>query len=587
MSSFYIGSSGLRSSQNALNTTAHNMTNIDTPGYTRQQVQLGSRSYFSIAVTPNSISNKEAGMGVNYSNVKQVRDVFLDKSFRRESGRSMFYQVSGEAMSEVESVLGEMDNSPFQTTMEDLWTAIQEMSKDPTSSVTQGLFLQRAGEFVERSNYIYKGLSEYQDNLNLQVKTQVNQINKYGQQILDLNQKIRAIEAGKMEEPNDLRDDRNRILDELSKLANITVGNDIYGNVTVQLEGVDFIKGVTCYEIGLKEDVATGFYTPFWPMNASFTYTAEGTKNYYIENAKVFDLDQQISSALNTDIGGLKATLLARGDHRANYTDMVSEESYDKISQSVVMNVQSEFDQLTHNVMTKINDIIANASGSLKVEEGTTLSVTYADGTTATLPEGSGYWISKPDGYLRTGDGQPMQIFDRAGAVNYEKATMTDSSTGQTVDIWVQVAEDTQWPDTLYTLGNVRINTLLSQQPSQLSFRLADGSEDQATTDALKAAFTDESYKLNPNMEKKNTFIDYYTDLVSQVANSGSVYHSLYEYQSTTMENIQSSREQIMGVSSDEELTNMIRFQNAYNASSRYINVISQMLEHLVSTLGA
>jgi flagellar hook-associated protein 1 FlgK len=562
------------------------MTNIDTPGYTRQQVQLGSRSYFSIAVTPNSISNKESGLGVNYSNVKQVRDVFLDKSFRRESGRSMFYQVSGEAMSEVESVLGEMDNSPFQTTMEDLWTAVQEMSKDPTSSVTQGLFLQRAGEFVERSNAIYKGLSEYQDNLNLQVKTQVDQINKYGQQILALNQQIRSIEAGKMEEPNDLRDDRNRILDELSKLANITVGNDIYGNVTVQLEGVDFIKGVSCFEIGLKEDTTTGFYTPFWPLNASFTYTAEGTKNYYIENAKVFDLDQQISSALNTDIGGLKATLLARGDHRANYTDMASQEKYDKISQSVVMNVMAEFDQLTHNVMTKINDIIANASGALQVEQGNPLSITYADGTTGTLPEGSKYYVSKPNGYLRTGDGQPMQIFDRIGEDNYEKATMTDS-TGQTVDIWVAVAEDTQWPDSMYTLGNVRINTLLSQQPSQLSFRLEDGSEDQATTDALKAAFTDESYKLNPNMEKRNTFIDYYSDLVSQVANSGSVYHSLYEYQSTTTANIQSSREQIMGVSSDEELTNMIRFQNAYNASSRYINVIGQMLEHLVSTLGA
>jgi flagellar hook-associated protein 1 FlgK len=498
----------------------------------------------------------------------------------------MFYQVSGEAMSEVERILGELDNSPFQTTISDLWTSVQELSKDPTSSVTQGLFLQRAGEFVERSNAISEGLCEYQDNLNVQVKTQVDQINQYGRQILVLNQKIRTIEAGKLEEPNDLRDERNRVLDELSKLANITVGNDIYGNATVQLEGVDFVKGVTCYEIGIKQDAATGFYTPFWPMNASHTLTAEGEKDYYIENAKVFDLDSPISSALSTDIGGLKATLLARGDHRANYTDMESTERYDKISQSVVMNVQGEFDQLTHHLMTKINDIIAEASGVDQVADGSTLEVTYADGTTATLPEGTKYGISKPDGYLRTRDGEPMQIFDRVGAVNYEKATMKDS-TGKDVDIWVQVAEDPQWPDTLYTLGNVRINTLLSQQPSQLGLRLEDGSEDQATTDALKAAFTEESYKLNPNMEKKNTFVDYYTDLVSQVANSGSVYQNLHEYQENTVENIQSSREQIMGVSSDEELSNMIRFQNAYNASSRYINVISQMLEHLVSTLGA
>lgn len=80
--------------------------------------------------------------------------------------------------------------------------------------------------------------------------------------------------------------------------------------------------------------------------------------------------------------------------------------------------------------------------------------------------------------------------------------------------------------------------------------------------------------------------MDYYTDLVSQVANSGSVYRSIYENQENTVESAQSAREQVVGVSSDEELSNMIKFQNAYNASSRYINVISQMLEHLISTLG-
>jgi flagellar hook-associated protein 1 FlgK len=586
MSSLYVGSSGLRGSQNALNTTAHNLTNVDTAGYTRQQVQLGSRSYVTIAVTPHAVANKEYGLGVSYSNVKQVRDVFLDKSFRRESGRSMFYQVSAEAMNEVENVLGEMDNSPFQTNMEDFWTAVQELAKDPTSSVTQGLFLQRASEFVERSSAIYEGLCEYQDNLNDQVLTQINTINQYGKQILDLNEKIRTIEAGGVEEPNDLRDQRNEILDKLSKLANISCGSDIYGNVTVQLEGVDFVKGATFYEIGIKQDEATGFYTPFWPMEASYTVTPGGEKDYYIENAKVFDLDRPVSSALNTDIGGLKATLLARGDHRANYTDMTDAKSYDSISQSVIMNVQGEFDQLTHNVIQKINSIIADASGVTQVADGDTLQVTYADGTTASLEAGAKYCLSKPGGYLRTSEGEPMQIFDRIGCKNYEKATMKDGS-GKDVEIWVQIPEDPEVPDSLYTMGNVRINELLSQQPSQLGFRLEDGSEDQETAKALTEAFTDESYKLNPNMEKRTTFIEYYTDLVSQVANSGSVYQNLHDYQENTVENIQSSREQIMGVSSDEELSNMIKFQNAYNASSRYINVISQMLEHLVSTLGA
>ena len=118
-----------------------------------------------------------------------------------------------------------------------------------------------------------------------------------------------------------------------------------------------------------------------------------------------------------------------------------------------------------------------------------------------------------------------------------------------------------------------------------LGFMLADGKADYDTAAALKAVFTEESYCLNPNVQKKTTFVDYYTDLVSQVANTGAVFQSIYENQEATVEATYSAREQIVGVSSDEELSSMIKFQNAYNASSRYINVISEMLEHIINTL--
>ena len=114
-----------------------------------------------------------------------------------------------------------------------------------------------------------------------------------------------------------------------------------------------------------------------------------------------------------------------------------------------------------------------------------------------------------------------------------------------------------------------------------------DGEEDNATTSALKEAFVKEQFVLNPNVSARNSFISYYNSLVSQVANSGDVYNSIAEAQEQTVSAVESGREQIVGVSSDEELEFMITFQNAYNASSRYINVVSEMLEHLVSTLGS
>lgn len=547
MGSLYIGASGLQTGQNVLNSTAHNLTNIDTKGYTRQQALLGSKSYITVSKNPKAVSNQQYGLGVNFSAVRQVRDYFLDKTYRKESGRSMFYEVSTETMEQVETILGEMNGEDFQTSLTNLWTAVQELAKDPSSSVTQGLLVQRASEFLDRAGAVADDLKDYQDSLNRKVKENVTTINKYGNQILELNKQIQRIEAAGIEHANDLRDTRNQILDELGKLCKMNYSEDYYGNITVQIEGTDFVKGGMCYEIGLQTDATTGFYTPFWPQNAEYTVMADGTRSYDITHAKVFDLDQTVSSTMDTDIGGLKAILLARGDHRANYSDI--EKDYDGISQSIIMNMQAEFDQLIHNVATKINEVLSNASDAER-------------------------------GYLCDKDGSPIQLFKKVTSDGWTKQT---DAAGNTT--WKYMEEDYDNTDTMYTLGNLKINNNLLQEPSMLGFKLADGKADYDTAEALKSAFTEEAYHLNPNVQKKTTFVDYYSDLVSQVANSGSVFRSIYENQEATVEATFSAREQIIGVSSDEELSNMIKFQNAYNAASRYINVISEMLEHVINTL--
>ena len=547
MGSLYIGASGLQSGQNALNTTAHNLTNIDTTGFTRQQTLLSSKRYITISKNPAAVSDQQYGIGVNLSAVRQVRDYFLDQTYRKESGRSMFYEASTDVLGEVENVLGELNGEDFQTSLSNLWTAIQELSKDPSSSVTQGLLVQRSAEFINRANAVYQDLTNYQDNLNKQIKEKVTTINQYGKQIQALNDQIRKIECGGIEHANDLRDTRNQILDELGKLCKMTYSEDSLGNVSVRIEDSDFVRGDLFYEIGLDASDATGFYTPFWIKDAEYTVLADGTKKYNIKGAEVFNLDQTVSSSLDTDIGGLKALLLARGDHRANYTDIGN--NYDNISQSIVMNVQAEFDQMIHNVTTKINSILAEV-----------------------------YDPSR--GYMCDKDGSPLQLFQKITTDGYEK--VTDAGGNVT---WKYAEEDPARTDTLYTLGNLQVNANLLREPSMLSFKKADGSADYDTTGKLKAAFTEESYTLNPNVLKKTTFVDYYKDLVSQVSNTGYAFRNIYENQQTTVEATYNAREQIIGVSSEEELSNMIRFQNAYNASSRYINVISELLEHIISTL--
>lgn len=632
-SSLYVGTSGLQTSHNALNTVAHNLTNADTEGYTRQQVEQSDKLYMTISKTASAVSPQQSGLGVSYSNVKQIRDYFLDRTFRKESGRSMFYEVSRDTLLEVEDQLGEMNGEAFQTQLSDLWTAVQELSKDPCSSVTQSTLIQEASEFLTRAQSVYSGLSGYQDNLNLQVKQQVEKINEYGQKILDLNDQIRAIEMGKIEHANDLKDQRNLILDELSKLVDITYDTDTFGNVYVQIEGEDFVKGSTCYPIGLDVNSVTGFYTPFWPQNANvlpgsdefpngkgMLITTDGvlkkditqnglttlkTKTFNIENALVFNLNREVSSELGTDIGGVKAMLLARGDHRATYADIAGGD-YDKVSQSVLMNVQAEFDQLIHNTMVAINDVLADAAGRTTFSTGTTatpmVTATDADGNAVNLSaftytDDSGNTTIKaiavnPDGYLTNEEGIPFEIFEKIGGKGYTKLHLSGLTDGEgnalpDGDYWVYEKEsyDPEEIYTLYSLSNTQMNQELMQSPAKLGFRLEDGSEDLNTMAKLKAVFTDEIHTLNPNVLKQVSVLGYYDDLVSQVANSSYVYNAIFENQDNTVSAAESARDQIHAVSSDEELSNMIKFQSAYNASSRFINVVDEMLEHLLTSL--
>ena len=547
MANLYVGTSGLQVAQNALNTTAHNMSNIDTDGYTRQQVSQGTRSYSTLSKSNAAVSWEQIGLGVNYNNCKQVRSTFLDASYRLENGRSGFYDVSYSTINEVEDQLQEMNGAEFADTLSNLWTSVQELAKDPTSAVNQSTFVTRCNEFTERAQAVYKGLTSYQSNLNDNVSTLVDQINDYGDQISELNEKIVGIECGGVEHANDLRDTRNQLLDKLGELGNISYEEDIFGNVLVSFEGTQFVATDHVNHMACDTSESSCQYnTPYWEFAAKTVTAADGTTSTDISGAHVYDLTQTVSTDMNTDVGKLRSTLLARGDHNATYHDIQDDSTgtyYNKnIAQSVIMNNEAEFDQLCNSVYTAINSVLQSSASN------------------------------------------PATLAGKGNTTDYWMFTQTDSASTLNYAIGSNAAGSTS---TGFTVMNTQINSLLLQQPTLNTFKTADGSEDTAAATALKTAFTTSKYTLNPNVATTTTLQNYYSSLVSQIANSGTVSKSIADNQNTTVTTISNAREQIIGTSSDEEIQFMIEFQNAYNASSRYINVVSEMLEHIVTTLGS
>lgn len=546
--SLYIGTSGLQTSQNALNTVAHNLSNVDTGGYTRQQVSQAARSYNTISVDAKIVSNKQTGLGVYYAQTRQVRDYFLDQTYRREVGRMSFYNVSYAAFNQVEDLFGEFTGESFSDHLANLKEAIDEIAKEPSSKVKQGLLIQRASQFLERAKTIYDDMCDYQDNINNQIKGNIERVNKISKRLFELNNNILKIECGGVEHANDLRDERNALLDELGSLIHIEYKEDFDGAVLVKAEGHQLVTRSGYFTIDLDRDSNTGFYTPYWKADAREITLDDGTVIPDLSNSKVFDLTQTISTAKNNDIGIIKAQLLARGDHRANYTDAErSQDDYNaNISQSVVMSVQAEFDKLVHTIAIKINEALAASADA-------------------------------DNGYLVDKDGNPIQIFQKISTPGYDES-------GNYIPEDYTPGEE----NTLYTISNMMINPDLKKEPALLGFVKPDEKEDFIKTiEMLQSVFTAEEHILNPNVTNRTNLTDFYSNIVSQVAYQGSVFKSVYENQTTTVESTEYARQQVVGVSDDEELSHMIRFQNAYNASSRYINAINEMIEHIINRLGS
>lgn len=562
MGSLYIGASGLQNSQNALNTTANNLANVETTGYVRQQVLFSDRDYNTFD-TKAAISKQQAGLGVNIADVVHTRDYFLDKYYRTETGRQAFYDATNEAVQEVITSFQELEGTTFQNGMYDLWTAFQEFAKIPDSSVNQNLIIQKGTLFIERAQGIYDNMKSYQTKINLKVSESIDRINELGHTIQELNMQIQKVEAGKVETAMTLRDERDNALDELSKYAQIDFEETLDGIVKVKLEGVRFVDEVHVFEMGQKVDKMTGFITPTWP------HLSDESLGQYTE---VFDFRVDISSEMDTDIGMLKAQVLARGNHIANYTDvagLTADQYNDGAGMSVMLSAQAEFDQLMHGIMTAINDVLSPL---------TTASFTGTDGTVYNNVK---VWDEEKGCVGDDGQKPGRELFVRRGMERYTAVEGTDGKT-----YYVYNEEDTTDTSKMYTTYGVSINPDLLEAESNLPYLRQNGEVAQSMAEELAAVWEKKGLILNPNDTDPCTFEGYYEKFMNELSTKGNVYESVAQSLSGSVASIENQRQQVIGVSADEELTNMIKYQNAYNAASRYINVISEMLEHIITQLG-
>jgi flagellar hook-associated protein 1 FlgK len=329
---------------------------------------------------------------------------------------------------------------------------------------------------------------------------------------------------------------RNKLLDELSLLVDVSYREDASGTLLVSVENVPFvIKGDYLPMGTMQAEPFSNLVIPSWP---------------HLKQA-VFNFDNPIGPEYDNDIGKLKGLILARGTRATDYTDLSSVTVYNKdIKESAIMRAQAQFDNLIHGIVTMVNNIVSpNLPGP-----PATLDIANA-----------------PYGLNGT---QGIEIFSRKNMDRYDSLGNYNE-------------EDPNNLYSLYSAGNIRLNPQVLADYNKIALSQNPGydGDSQVVSKMLKQWDTAFS-TLEPGSTGAMTIREYYTGYVATIGNMGYVAKNQASSQSLMATQINNQRNSLTGVSSDEELGNMMKYQHAYNAAARVVTTVDKMIEQIVTSMG-
>lgn len=533
--------SGLQAAQTGLYTVGHNMANAATEGYSRQRANFGDAAYSTIGF--NGTGNLKVGLGTGTLSTVQIRDEFLDKTYRQASTKLGYHSTKYAAVNEIENIIGELyGDARLSRNIDEMWKSLQELMTHPEGIETRSMFVQSAINFVSIVNEIGDGLYNYQKNLNEQVIESVNRINQITTQIEDLNKKI-VIAEGTGDNANDYRDTRNLLVDELSLYGELHVNEEHDGRLTILMEGKDLVANGSAKLLGLRY---TSDAYPFVEPIFNQSYATDGKILKPSDDARpLFNnlVSQNMSGQYDNDNGSLKALMVARGPAPANYTS----DSGD-VKNFTIPKFQRELDILVNKIVTMINDTLAPKDHD----------------------------PSKAPSDLE--DEQFVELFTRIHRDRY------DSS-----DNYIE--EDPSDPYSLYSMGNIKINPKVLNNFNKLCLSATGDTGDTSVVENLLDKWNgtaDNNYL--PHFELASTklsFTDYYAELVTNLGNEGKTSKVYVDAQNQIVIDADNARSSLSGVSLDEELSEMMKFQHAYNGAAKMVNVIDGMLDVIVNRLKA
>lgn len=212
--------SGMNVSQVAIQTTSHNISNINTPGYSRQRVNQSASSPHSRPGANSSFAPGQIGTGAQINDVTRIRNSFYDYQFRSESHEYGNTSVKYDYFKNIESIFNEPSDSAISSSLNGFFNSWNELAKDPESEGIKSVLIENTKYLTNSINNAFEKLESLEESLNKQSEYIIDEVNSMLSQLDELDKNIKVIQ-GSGKSPNDFLDQRDRLLDDLSFKLNI------------------------------------------------------------------------------------------------------------------------------------------------------------------------------------------------------------------------------------------------------------------------------------------------------------------------------------------------------------------------------
>ncbi|KKB42995.1 flagellar hook-associated protein FlgK [Bacillus thermotolerans] len=503
--------------QSAISTTGHNIANANTPGYTRQRVNLQQTEAYPAPSMNRPQIPGQLGTGVEAGSIQRVREEFLDTQYRGENNKLGYWQARTDALSKMEDIMNEPSDSGLSAVMGQFWQSLQDLSVNPENEGARSVVLQRGEAVVDTFHYLHDSLSSIQKDFGNQVDVTLKEVNSILEQISGLNQQISEIEPNGYL-PNDLYDERDRLVDQLSEHINVKVEKiPPGGNALAIAEGAYKISLMT--DGGSVELVNGKEFNKIGVTNGT-DIDGDGLGDQVDGPVSSFTVNGKTIAVENFSQGNLKGLAEAYGYSKGGETE------------GIYAGMLNDLDKLAYTFGKLFNDVHSRGY-DLEGETGTDFfdGLGQVEGAAASIQMGS------------------LSVKDIAAST--EQANGGDGTHA----------------------GNLaNVPSMLLNQPHKLagSFNPEVSIDPQSVSSEIKTG----------------TINSFYEGIIGGLGVDAQQALRMAKNSEVLTQSVDTNRQSISSVSLDEEFTNLIKYQHAYNAAARNITVVDEMLDKIINGMG-